>query len=148
MGINRAAAFKALVTERLHVPELASYTFRDYDPPPEWAATLLLRARDQGILDIRAQEVHGGGWSLAYVGPLVLTVTGGHRVSTVFWTYRKADNSRMFAPEAAISVAAAARLILDFGHPVEAVQTRVRWRCGRRGRFRPLRSRRAADPRH
>ena len=28
----------------------------------------------------------------------------------------------MFAPEAAIRVAAAARLVLDFGHPVEAVQ--------------------------
>lgn len=117
MGINRAGAFIALVKERRLVPELASYTFRDYDPPPEWAATLLLRAMDQGILDIRAQGVAGGGWALAYVGPLVR-----HRVSNVFWTYRKADNSRMFALEAAISLAAAVRLVLDFGHPVEAVQ--------------------------
>jgi hypothetical protein len=122
VGINRVAEFTALVKERLDVPELASYTFRDYDPPPEWAAALVIRAKDQGILDIRAQQVAGGGWSLAYVGPLVSTVTGGHRVSTVFWTYNKADNSRMFAREAAISLAAAARLVLDFGHPVEAVQ--------------------------
>jgi hypothetical protein len=117
VGIDRVAEFTALVKEGCLVPQLAPYTFRDYDPPPEWAAALVLRAMDQGILDIRAREVRGGGWALAYVGPLVR-----HRVSNVFWTYRKADNSRMFALEAAISLAAAVRLVLDFGHPVEAVQ--------------------------
>jgi hypothetical protein len=119
---NRVAEFTALVADRLRVPELAPYTFRDYDPPPEWAAALLLRAMNQGILEIRVHEVAGGGWALAYEGDLARTVIGGHRVSTVFWTYRKVDNSRMFAREAAISVAAIARLVLDFGHPVEAVQ--------------------------
>ena len=122
VAIDRTADFTALIDERLQAPELAQYTFRKHEPPPSWAAALIVRAVDQDILEIHIHEVDSGGWALAYEGPLLLNVSGGHVVSTVFWTYSKEENSRMFAQEAAISVAAAARLVLEFGHPVDVVQ--------------------------
>ncbi len=56
MVISRVAEFTAIVDDRLRVPELAAYKFLAYDPPPPWAAELLVRAVDQRILSDRADD--------------------------------------------------------------------------------------------
>ena len=61
-------------------------------------------------------------WALAYEGPLLTKADGRLGRSTVYWSHPTIAGARIFAGEAAVSVAAAAQLVLDFGYPVDTVE--------------------------
>ena len=64
---------------------------------------------------------HGNNPVLAHEGPLLLQRDGRLPRITVHWTGGK-PTERVFAPEGAVSLAAAARLVLDYGYPVDTVE--------------------------
>jgi hypothetical protein len=120
--IDRVQEFVDLIATKIREPDLAAVKYLAYDPPAFWVADALLRAAEAGILEIRPSPGRGSNWALAYEGPLLVNASGQLVRSVAYWTHSVADKSRMFAHEAAISVAAAARLVLDFGYPLGTVQ--------------------------
>jgi hypothetical protein len=116
------AELKALVLERIQHPAIAAagLTHRDFVPLPDWIAELILRAIREGHLDLQPHPT--GSVGLGYLGSLTELVTGGRRHASVYWTADASGRSRSLAPEAALSIAAAAQLVLDLGYLVETVE--------------------------
>lgn len=123
MADDRVVEFCARIEAAIRAPRLAHLTHRQYQPPAPWVADAILRALDSQppIVDLRVSPGRGRNWALAYEGPLLRKRDRRLPRITVYWTAGK-RNERMFAPEGAVSVAAAARLVLDYGYPVDTVE--------------------------
>jgi len=123
MADERVAEFCARIEAGIRAPELAHLTHLEFQPPAPWVADAILRALDEQppLVELRVSPGRGNNPALAYEGPLLLKRDGRLPRITVYWTAGK-RNERMFAPEGAVSLAAAARLVLDYGYPVDTVE--------------------------
>jgi len=126
---DAGAKFKALVLAGIEDPDIVAADLRhlDFEPPPAWIATLILRALaappdGPPILLLRSHRSAKGNVGLGYTGRLAETVDGGKRHASVYWTGDAELRTRFVPPEAVLSVAAAAHLALDLDYPVATVE--------------------------
>jgi hypothetical protein len=116
--------YKALVAAEVAVlVTRTDLVHEPYEPPAAWVAQAILDAVHREDLAIRAHVCpNKTRQGVAYEGPLSLTVDGWQRHLHPYWTKSKARRSRMFAQEASVSVAMAARLAGEFEYAVSLVQ--------------------------
>lgn len=122
------AEFMRRVRKGIKDPEIVRSQLKHlpFKAPPPWMATLLLRAMDgEARRDpILALGPHGKppNVGLGYLGDLTDGLDGRHKHISVYWTDDADQRTRFVPREAALSVAAAALLVLDFGYDVTAIE--------------------------